>query len=58
MTVAADTKRLNKLIRRAGSVVGEELASLEAVDERKALSVMDNSDHSLHRELSAADSPA
>ena len=42
----ADTNRLNKLIRRAGDVVGEELDTLMTVAERRMLSrlqsILDN----------------
>ncbi|KAL0147202.1 hypothetical protein M9458_057492, partial [Cirrhinus mrigala] len=48
----ADMKRLNKLIRKAGSVVGEELDNMETVVERRTLSrlrsIMDNVDHPLY----------
>lgn len=48
----ADMKRLNKLIRKAGSVVGEELDNMETVVERRTLSrlrsIMDNEDHPLY----------
>lgn len=48
----ADMKRLNKLIRKAGSVVGEELDNMETVVERRTLSrlrsIMDNVYHPLY----------
>jgi len=52
---AADANRLNKLIRKAGSVLGVELESLVEVSERrmlsKLLSTMDNASHPLHATL-------
>jgi len=49
---AADANRLNKLIRKAGSVLGVELDSLVEVLERRMLSellsIMDNASHPLH----------
>ena len=49
---AADANRLNKLIRKAGDMVGLELGSLTAVAERRMLcrlrSIMDNISHPLH----------
>ena len=47
-----DTGRLDRLVRRAGSVVGTELDSLVTVAERrtldKLLSILDNTHHPLH----------
>ena len=47
-----DTMRLDKLVRRAGSVVGMELDSLVTEVQRKTLckllSIMDNDRHRLH----------
>ncbi|KAI3351311.1 hypothetical protein L3Q82_005856 [Scortum barcoo] len=55
-----DTKRLNKLIRRAGSVLGVELESVVEVSERrmlrKLLSIMDNVCHPLHATLTSCQS--
>ena len=52
---ASDTNRLNKLIRKAGSVIGCKQDTLEAVMERrtlkKLLSIMDNPLHPLHLTL-------
>ena len=52
---AGDTSRLNKLIRKAGSIIGCKLDSLEKVVERrtlkKLLSILDNPDHPLHHLL-------
>ena len=52
---ASDTNRLNKLIRKAGSVIGCKQDTVEAVVERrtlnKLLSIMDNPDHPLHLTL-------
>ena len=49
---ASNTNRLNKLIRKAGSVIGCKQDTFEAVVERrslnKLLSIMDNPDHPLH----------
>ena len=49
---ASDANRLNKLIRKAGDVVGVELDSLMAVSERRMLSklqaIMDNGSHPLY----------
>jgi hypothetical protein len=49
---AGNTNRLNKLIRKAGSVIGCNLDTLEAVVERrmlnKLLAILDNPDHPLH----------
>jgi len=54
---AADANRLNKLIRKAGSVLGVELKSLGEVSERrmlsKLLSIMDNASHPLHSTLAS-----
>lgn len=48
----ADTKRLNKLIGKAKSVVGEDPDSLNTVAERRTLcrlkSIIDNADHPCH----------
>lgn len=53
--VADDSNRLNKLIRRAGSVRGVEVVSLVELSERrilrKQLSILDNSSHPLHATL-------
>ena len=52
---ASDTNRLNKLIKKAGSVIGVKPDTFEAVVERrtlnKLLSIMDNPDHPLHHTL-------
>jgi len=48
---AADVNRLNKLIRKAGCVLGVELKSLVEVSERRMLSIMDNASHPLHATL-------
>jgi gmma-aminobutyric acid receptor subunit gamma len=49
---ASDSNRLDKIIRKAGSVLGLRLESLETVVERrtlkKVLSIMDNKQHPLH----------
>ena len=49
---ARDSKKLNKLIKRAGSVLGTSLEPLEVVVERrmleKVLKIMDNETHPLH----------
>ncbi|KAM4580370.1 uncharacterized protein PAE49_005246 [Odontesthes bonariensis] len=49
---ASDSNRLDKIIRKAGSVLGQKLESLETVVERrtrkKLLSIMDNKQHPLH----------
>ena len=51
-TTKRDTSRLDKLIRRAGSVVGMELDSLVTVAEERTLNrllaVLDNASHPLH----------
>ena len=51
----ADNNRLNKLIRRAGDVVGEELDTLTTVAERRMLSrlqsILDNVAHPLYDTL-------
>ncbi|KAI3368077.1 hypothetical protein L3Q82_026905, partial [Scortum barcoo] len=51
-----DTSRLDKLIRRAGSVVGMKLDSLVTVAELrtldKLLDIMDNASHPLHTVIS------
>ncbi|XP_010777592.1 protein kinase C alpha type [Notothenia coriiceps] len=51
----ADANRLNKLIRRAGSVLGVDQESLAVVSEgrmlRKLLSILDNGSHPLHATL-------
>ncbi|KAI3358660.1 hypothetical protein L3Q82_014719 [Scortum barcoo] len=48
--------RLDKLVRKAGSVVGTELDSLTSVAERRTLnrllSIMDNPSHPLHSAIS------
>lgn len=47
-----DASRLNKLVKKAGSVVGKVLESLTSVAERRALSrlrsIMENPEHPLH----------
>ena len=47
-----DASRLDKLVRKAGSVVGTELESLASVAERRVLSkllaIMNNPEHPLH----------
>lgn len=52
---ASDTNRINKLIRRAGSVIGCKQDTVEAVVERRTLnklfSIMDNPDQPLHHTL-------
>ncbi|XP_034088755.1 uncharacterized protein LOC117557164 [Gymnodraco acuticeps] len=52
---AGDTSRINKLIRKAGSVIGIKLDPFEAVVERRTLnrllSIMDNPTHPLHLQL-------
>ena len=52
---AADTNRLDKLLRRAGSVLGTSLEPVSAVAEKrmlsKLLSIMDNASHPLHDTL-------
>lgn len=51
-----DAQRLDRLVRKAGSVVGADLDSLTSVAERKVhsklLSIMDNPHHPLHRTFS------
>ena len=51
-TRASDTNRLDKIIKKAGSVLGCRLDSFETVVERrtlnKLLSIMDNDQHPLH----------
>jgi len=51
----ADASRLNKLVRKAGSVLGVELESLVEVSDRrmlrKLLSITDNTSHPLHATL-------
>ena len=51
----ADNSRLNKLIRRGGDVVGEELNTLTTVAERRMLSklqsILDNVTHPLYNTL-------
>ncbi|KAL3050687.1 hypothetical protein OYC64_012664 [Pagothenia borchgrevinki] len=51
----SDTSRINKLIRKAGSVIGIKLDPFEAVVERRTLnrllSIMDNPTHPLHLQL-------
>ena len=53
---ACDSKKLNDLIRRAGSTLGTAIVSLEVVMERrmvqKLLSIMDNNTHPLHNLVS------
>ena len=50
---ASDTNRLDKIIKKTGSVLGLKLESLETVVERrmlnKLLSIMDNKQHPLHQ---------
>ena len=52
----ADKGKLNKLVKKANSVVGGGLDSLEVVAERrmssKLMSILDNPSHPLFRELS------
>ncbi|XP_068566954.1 uncharacterized protein [Cebidichthys violaceus] len=52
---AGDTNRLNKLVKKAGSIIGCKLDSLEQVVERRTLkklsSILDNQDHPLHHLL-------
>ena len=52
-----DAKRLNKLVKKAGSVLGERPDSLESVVERctnnKLQAIMDNVSHPLHSTLVA-----
>ena len=52
---AGDTNRLNKLIKKAGSVIGCKPDTVESVVERrtldKLLSIMDNPEHPLHHLL-------
>ena len=52
---AGDTNRLNKLIKKAGSVIGCKPDTVESVVERrtldKLLSIMDNTEHPLHHLL-------
>ncbi|KAI3358106.1 hypothetical protein L3Q82_003114 [Scortum barcoo] len=54
--IQKDTSRLDKLIRRAGSVVGTKLDSLVTVAESrtldKLLDIMDNASHPLHTVIS------
>ncbi len=51
-----DTTRLDKLVRKAGSVVGAELDTLTSVAEKrilgKILSILDNVQHPLHQTFS------
>ncbi len=51
----ADRNKLDKLIRRAGSVLDMELDSVHVVAERRMLSklysILDNPAHPLHNEL-------
>ena len=55
-----DRKRLNKLVRRASSVLDCPLDSIEEVGERRMLakltSIMDNTSHPLHATISALSS--
>ncbi|KAJ0009655.1 hypothetical protein NQD34_001357 [Periophthalmus magnuspinnatus] len=50
-----DTNRLNKIIRKAGHVVGEELDSLTVVSDRRMLAkirtILDSPFHPLHKVL-------
>lgn len=52
---ANDSKRLNKLIKKAGSVLGSALEPLESVVERRMLyklfNIMDNTSNPLHNLL-------
>ncbi|KAL3067607.1 hypothetical protein OYC64_017352 [Pagothenia borchgrevinki] len=54
---ATDANRLNKLIRKAGSVLGVELEPLLEVSERrmlrKLLSILGNNSHPMHATLEA-----
>ena len=56
-TSKGDFSRLEKLIRRAGSVVGTELDPLVTVAERrtmhKLLAILDNASHPLHTVISS-----
>ena len=58
---AGESNRLNKLVRKASSVVGLELDSLEVVVERrmrdKFKSILGNPSHPLHAELWQMGSP-
>ena len=55
-----DRKRLNRLVRRAGSVLDCPLDSIEEVGERRMLakltSIMDNPSHPLHETVGALSS--
>ena len=55
-----DRKRLNKLVRKASSVLGCPLESIEEVGERRMLakltSIMDNTSHPLHDTVGALSS--
>lgn len=52
---AADTNKISRIIRKAGSVLGVQLDSLVVVSERRMLcklhSILDNSTHPLHQVL-------
>ena len=53
--IASDANRLNKLIRKAGSIIGCRQDTFQSVVERrtlnKLLSIMDNPDHPLHHTI-------
>lgn len=55
-----DRKRLNKLVRRAGSVLGCPPETIQEVGERrmlaKLISIMDNTSHPLHETVRALSS--
>ncbi|KAI3364550.1 hypothetical protein L3Q82_011346, partial [Scortum barcoo] len=55
-----DKKRLNRLIKRASSVCGSPLDSIEVMGERRALAklstIMDNTSHPLHQTVGALSS--
>ena len=52
ISIRVDTKELNKLMKKAGSVLGTALEPIELVVERrmlhKLLNIMDNTSHPLH----------
>ena len=54
-SISSDTRRLNKLIKKAGSVTGCRQEGFKAVVERRTLnklvSIMDNTDRRLHHAL-------
>ena len=57
---ARDTNRINKLIRKAGTIVGQNLETFESVRDRrslnKLLSILDNPSHPLHDTLQSRQS--